>query len=576
MLMFRRVSLCGLIGLGVMALVGCSGSGSSGGSGGGSGTPTAGPATQLVVVQQPSGAVAGSAFGTQPRVEIQDAMGVRVSSDNTTSVNVAISTGTGTGGAVLSGTMAVTANAGVVTFSGLAIDLAGTGYTLDFTAGGLTSATSTSFDVTTPTVGGGSAPFVPPAPSGTATYYVDDSGSASDTNNGTSPSTPWRTLQHAADNVSAGDIVEIADGSYSRFTMNSVTGTPGNKVVFRASGTGAIINSGTSSSISPDNRDAIKVYDCSHVIFHGLRTTSAYRAGIRVSESFFVTVQGCVFGDNGKWGIFTDYSDDLVLEGNECFNSAVEHGIYFSNSGDRVVIRGNYCHGNNASGIQINSDPAQQNASFGTRGDGITEGAVIENNWCVGNGTAGGAALNFASIRNCDIRNNLLVNNLGQSGIALWDDGYSSSYGSMNNRIYHNTVVFQTGVGRFCLTMLNGSTGNDIKNNIFIGGRRGAITWSTDSLSGMTADYNVCRSVDGWDVWVNDTTSQGYTLSQWQTLVSGAANSYSTAPTFTSGSDYHLQAASAGKDDGTGVGVSTTHDGGSRPQGAGYDRGCFE
>lgn len=571
----KRIAAFALI-LTAFTLWGCAGgSGDSGGGSNGSNPP--GPPALLAVIQQPAGATTGNVFATQPHVEVRDASNQRVTTDNATQVTVAITAATGTGGAVLSGTLTVTASSGVVSFSGLSIDLAGTGYTLTFTATGLTDAVSSSFNVTAPSAGGGQAPFIPPAPSGAATYYVDDSTAASDTNTGTSAGSPWRTLQHAASQVQAGDIVEVADGSYSRFTLSSVTGTSSMPIVFRASGTGAIINSGTSSSVTPDARDAIKIFDCHYVIIHGLRTLNAYRAGVRVTESFNVTIQGGVFSNGGTWGIFTDYSDDLVLEGNECHDSGNEHGIYFSNSGDRVTIRGNYCHDNNASGIQINSDPAQQNASFGTRGDGITEDSVIENNWCIGNGTAGGAGLNFASIRNCDIRNNLIVNNLTQSGIALWDDGFSSAYGSMNNRIYHNTVVFQSGVGRFCLIMLNGSTGNDIKNNIFIGGARGAISWSNDSLSGTTADYNICRSVDSWPVWYNDETSQGYTLAQWQALISGAPNSVTTAPTFNGAADWGLATGSAGLDDGdNSLGVATAHDSASRPQGAGFDRGCFE
>ena len=569
----KRIAAFALV-LIALTLWGCAG-GSSGGSSSGGTPPTAGPATQLAVTQQPGGATAGNVFATQPRVAIRDAGGLLVSADNTTQVTVAITGGTGTGGAVLSTTLTATAFNGIASFSGLSIDLAGSNYSLTFTASGLTSAVSSSFDVTTVSTGGGTAPFVPAAPSGTATYYVSPTGNNG--NAGTSPGAAWLTLQHAADTVQAGDIVEVADGSYARFTLSSVTGTSGMPVVFRASGTGAIINSGTSSSVAPDSRDAIKIYDCHYVIIHGLRTQNAYRAGCRVTESFHVTIQGCVFSNGGTWGLFTDYSDDLILEGNECHNSGAEHGIYFSNSGDRVQIRGNYCHDNNASGIQINSDPAQQNAGFGTRGDGITENSVIENNWCIGNGAAGGAGLNFASIRNCDIRNNLIVNNLGQTGIALWDDGFSSAYGSMNNRIYHNTVVFQTGVGRFCLTMLNGSTGNDIKNNIFIGGARGAISWSTNSLSGTTADYNICRSTDAWNIYENDTTSTGYSLAQWQTLIGGATNSVTTAPAFASSSDFSLTTGSAGRDDGdNSLGVTTAHDGAGRPQGGGFDRGCFE
>lgn len=113
----------------------------------------AGAATQLVITTQPAGAVPGTAFTTQPVIQIQDAAGVLVATDNTTQVTVSITTGTGTTGAVLGGTTTLTAVNGVVSFTNLSIDLAGTGYTLDFSdAGALTDATSAAFDVT---AGGG-------------------------------------------------------------------------------------------------------------------------------------------------------------------------------------------------------------------------------------------------------------------------------------------------------------------------------------------------------------------------------------------------------------------------------------
>ncbi len=46
---------------------------------------------------------------------------------------------------------------------------------------------------------------------------------------------------------------------------------------------------------------------------------------------------------NGVWGIFTGFVDDMLIEDNTCSHSQDEHGIYFSNSGDRVTIRRNTC-----------------------------------------------------------------------------------------------------------------------------------------------------------------------------------------------------------------------------------------
>ncbi|MGD0020639.1 MAG: hypothetical protein ABSD62_15470, partial [Candidatus Limnocylindrales bacterium] len=68
----------------------------------------------------------------------------------TSSATVTIAIGTNPGGGTLSGTTSVAAVAGVATFSNLSINLPGTGYTLSATSTGLTSATSSAFDIILP------------------------------------------------------------------------------------------------------------------------------------------------------------------------------------------------------------------------------------------------------------------------------------------------------------------------------------------------------------------------------------------------------------------------------------------
>lgn len=104
---------------------------------------------QIIVTTQPGGAQAGTAFTTQPVVELRNSSGALLTGDSTTQVTAAITTGTGTSGATLGGTVTVQASGGVVTFTNLSINLAGTAYTLTFTATSFTSAVSATFNVTT-------------------------------------------------------------------------------------------------------------------------------------------------------------------------------------------------------------------------------------------------------------------------------------------------------------------------------------------------------------------------------------------------------------------------------------------
>ena len=103
-------------------------------------TVTAGTATQLAITTQPVGGASGASLATQPVVEIRDAQGNRVTTDNTTQVTVAIQSGAG---GTLGGTTTVTASSGVVTFAGLTLTgTVGENYVLRFTATGLTLADS--------------------------------------------------------------------------------------------------------------------------------------------------------------------------------------------------------------------------------------------------------------------------------------------------------------------------------------------------------------------------------------------------------------------------------------------------
>ncbi|HEV3145079.1 MAG TPA: S53 family peptidase [Gemmataceae bacterium] len=121
----------------------------------GSATVSVSPAaaSRLAFGQQPSNAVAGTAISPAVTVRILDAYGNLVSNDNTDVVTAAIGTNPASG--VLGGTAVATVSGGVASFSSLTISAAGTGYTLTATSGGLTGATSASFNISASGGGGG-------------------------------------------------------------------------------------------------------------------------------------------------------------------------------------------------------------------------------------------------------------------------------------------------------------------------------------------------------------------------------------------------------------------------------------
>ena len=105
------------------------------------------PGTQakVVFVTNPGNAVAGVKIAPVISVQVQDALGNVVSSD-TSSVAIAITSGTGPSGATLGGTATATAAKGVATFSDLNISTAGA-YRLTVTDGSLTASISNPFTV---------------------------------------------------------------------------------------------------------------------------------------------------------------------------------------------------------------------------------------------------------------------------------------------------------------------------------------------------------------------------------------------------------------------------------------------
>ena len=116
--------------------------------GGDSSAPQPAP-SRLAFTGQPTTAAMGAQITPAIQVAIRDQSGDLVSG-STASVTIAVSSGSGTAGAVLSGTLTRAAVGGVATFSDLRLDKAGVGYALAATSPGLTSATSNLFAITSP------------------------------------------------------------------------------------------------------------------------------------------------------------------------------------------------------------------------------------------------------------------------------------------------------------------------------------------------------------------------------------------------------------------------------------------
>jgi len=394
------------------------------------------------------------------------------------------------------------------------------------------------------------------------TYYVSPSGN--DSNDG-SENLPWRTIQHAIDNVKAGEKILVKNGTYKEKIYIDKRGEEDNFILIEGEDRDKTIIEGSSVE-----RDTIFFENAEYVKFSNLKIINSQRAGIRLSYSNHIELSDLKISNCGKWGIFTDFSDYTIVENCEVSGSKEEHGIYISNSSDNAKIKGNRVFNNYACGIQINADP-----SMG--GDGISSNCTIENNIVYNNGEGGGAAINLASVRNSHIQNNLIYNNKA-GGIALWDDGQGYEWGCKDNEIIHNTIYFFDYDGRWAISLKNGSTGNSVYNNILLGGGSGGFEYDESSINNLKIDYNIYYRKDS-EYFINNDDREEMRLGEWQSK-GYDIHSFSKNPSDIfiniSNNDFHLKSGCSAIDKGKNAGLTYDFENDKRPQGSGYDIGCDE
>ena len=395
------------------------------------------------------------------------------------------------------------------------------------------------------------------APAAAARYHVAPTGN--DLAAG-SAARPWRTLQKAADTVQAGDTVVVRPGIYAGMDLRT-SGTAAAPIVFRAD-PGAVVN-----AANPRTPDGLNLEGASHVVIEGFTVTGMPRAGIRAVRTRHVTIRSNTADLNGRWGILTGFSDDLLIEANVASRSQAEHGIAVSNSGDRPVIRANLSWGNRASGIHLNGD-----ASRG--GDGVISNAVVDGNVVYANGAGGGSGIDADGVQDSRIVNNLLFDNHA-SGISL--HRVAGGGPSRSNLVAHNTIV-QAADARWAVDIRDGATNTRVYDNILWSAHsfRGSISLGPGSRPGFTSDHN---AVVGRFTLTHG--SSVIDLARWRDETGQPPHSIVAAPgaVFVSpaGDDYRLRADSPARDAGlTLAEVTEDIDGTPRPRGPASDIGAYE
>ncbi len=105
-----------------------------------------GPPTQVSRRTQPATSFVGSPIAPALQVQLRDAQR-NPATGSVDTVTITLTPGTGTPGAVLSGTLAAVSSAALATFSDLQLDRTGTGYTLTISSACCASVTTNPFDM---------------------------------------------------------------------------------------------------------------------------------------------------------------------------------------------------------------------------------------------------------------------------------------------------------------------------------------------------------------------------------------------------------------------------------------------
>jgi len=420
-------------------------------------------------------------------------------------------------------------------------------------------------------------------------FYVSNTGS--DANVGTI-SEPWETIQHAANSVSGGSIVNVRGGEYKEAITINVSGSEsGGYITFQNYQNEQVIIDGTEITVPPDFNGLFLIANKNYIIIKRFELRNYSTAQVDVVPSgIFITGTShhikirnnkihkiehtaqiengsdahgiAVYGTSG-----TNSINNLLIDGNELYNLIL-------GSSEAMVLNGNvelFTISNNivrdANNIAIDCIGFEGTAS---QYDQARNGEIIDNtiynissygNPAYGNVYAAGGIYidggtdiiidrniihnadigielasehNGKATSNITVRNNLIYDN-NIAGVAM--GGYDTNRGStencriINNTFYNNDTKHEYN-GELWLQF--DVRDSEIRNNIFYCNNQGVLisnpyTQNTNNV----VDYNLYYSPTGennstW-VWKNE---EYYEFSTYKSETGNDANGLFDDPLF--------------------------------------------
>ena len=474
----------------------------------------------------------------------------------------------------------------------------------------------------TPSVLPNTLPLPPTQPAQTSTltshtneYYVALNGS--DQNPG-SFDHPWRTIQFAVDQASAGDEILILGGTYHESIQIDHSGDEEKPVLLKNFSDQSVfiqsedlpaisieadfwvIEGLTLSSIaeytlelhSSNNKISNNIINGAvylwgnHNLFENNEIDGSQHSGNENgfmddgSSSHHNIIRNNKIHDFLYRGIWTQwFTHDNLIENNLVFNINSEKGICIdldgaSNVEYRHIVRANTVHDCGQTGIELENAYA----------------TLVENNIIYNIGLE---AIQVISYQGCDVageelqygdpdgdcrgdkldtilQQNLIVNGGRVGGIV--------SYASAGVKVYNNVIYNGTSTALFLKNDLTFSNNWDVCGNIFANNKRTEISLVEPASLSIDQNNLIFHPDHNQAYEVRNSTSKFYNLSDWLNNFSLGTGSVEADPLFINPGtwDFQLSPSSPGVDTGCDSGIPFDFSGNSRPQGLTYDMGIFE
>ena len=418
-----------------------------------------------------------------------------------------------------------------------------------------------------------------------ATIYYVDGAAGNDSNPGTQ-SSPWKTIQKAANTLVAGDKVIVTSGTYNERINETSGGSSGNEIIYQVNTGDTVTCKGFTISGNHVTVDGFRVNadDNSSTTGRGFFVSGDY---VKIKNCYVTECPwgGIFYNQNSSYGYIYNnrcyhngqngvevWGSYHLVENNEVWESVQYHpqggptsgadadGMRFH--GDHHAFRGNWIHEPALMSDPYNTNPhidCFQTYDHAAAGKPAASYCTFEKNHCR-HYVSGMFTFMIEGSQSYPAHHLTIKNNLFEVGLGV---ALPSGYYTHDIYIYNNTFIGDPSIGSgYAITMRSIDT-VQLKNNITVnykGGHR-----YVENSTNLAIDYNCAYNTDGSNPSATP-GPQGHEL-------------WALDPKFVSHSNrnFRLQSSSPCLDAGTSLSqVTDDFDGKPRPQGPAWDTGTYE